>query len=263
MGEDTYLTIGKVVKKLQSQYPDLSVSKVRYLEEEGLVTPRRTSGGYRVYSQRDLRRLERILHLQKTRFLPLAVIRNILEQEDLAGSASADGSSTGDRATQLSQASVPQVSVQLQDEDVVEPLLIDEELINKLHPIDHIPDLLGVSITFVRHLSNAGIITLSRSPHGRDLVDGKDFVIIRTCDELNHIGIAPKNLRQYVNAANRESGLFEQALVAYAGRGELDDEHRKQVVDVFAKMLALTNSLRSQLIRRTVGKRFRDIGDTN
>ena len=74
MADAGYLTIGKVVKRLQAQYPDLSVSKVRYLEDEGLLTPSRTPGGYRLYSSRDVKRLETILYLQKNRFLPLSVL---------------------------------------------------------------------------------------------------------------------------------------------------------------------------------------------
>ena len=82
MADAGYLTIGKVVKKLQQRYPDLSISKVRYLQDEGLLNPSRTPSGYRLYSQRDVRRLERILYLQKNRFLPLSVIREELERED-------------------------------------------------------------------------------------------------------------------------------------------------------------------------------------
>ena len=79
MPDAGYLTIGKVVKRLQSQYPDLSISKVRYLEDEGLLTPSRTPSGYRLYSQSDIRRLETILYLQKSRFMPLQVIKDQLE----------------------------------------------------------------------------------------------------------------------------------------------------------------------------------------
>ena len=61
MADSGFLTIGKVVKKLQQQYPDLSISKVRYLQDEGLLNPSRTPSGYRLYSQRDVRRLETIL----------------------------------------------------------------------------------------------------------------------------------------------------------------------------------------------------------
>ena len=82
MADSGFLTIGKVVKKLQTLYPDLSVSKVRYLQDEGLLTPTRTAGGYRLYSQKDVKRLETILYLQKSRFMPLSVIREELDRQD-------------------------------------------------------------------------------------------------------------------------------------------------------------------------------------
>ena len=77
-----YLTIGEVVQRLQGAYPDLSISKVRFLEEEGLVAPERTQGGYRKFSQADVARVEMILRLQKEHFLPLAVIREKLSDFD-------------------------------------------------------------------------------------------------------------------------------------------------------------------------------------
>jgi len=82
MADAGYLTIGKVVRRLQERYPDLSVSKVRFLEDEGLLNPSRTPGGYRLYSQNDIRRLETILYLQKHRFMPLSVIKEELERRD-------------------------------------------------------------------------------------------------------------------------------------------------------------------------------------
>ena len=94
MTDAGYLTIGKVVKKLQQEYPDLTISKVRYLQDEGLLNPSRTPSGYRLYSQRDVRRLETILYLQKKRFLPLSVIREELERAD-AGQAPATDPARG------------------------------------------------------------------------------------------------------------------------------------------------------------------------
>jgi DNA-binding transcriptional MerR regulator len=73
-----YLTIGEVVQRLEGSYPDLSISKVRFLEEEGLVSPERTAGGYRKFSQADVSRIEMILRLQREHFLPLAIIREKL-----------------------------------------------------------------------------------------------------------------------------------------------------------------------------------------
>ncbi len=239
MPDAGYLTIGKVVKRLQSLYPDLTISKVRYLEDEGLLNPSRTPGGYRLYSQRDIKRLETILYLQKNRFLPLSVIRDELEREDAGEPHAADS------AVEAS---------------LMGP--VNGEAVERLHPIDRMPEVAGVSVSFVRQLSEAGVITLKRSPHGRDLVDGHDIGLIRTCDELRHYGIGPKNLRQYVNSANRESAMFEQALVVYAKRGggvevEVTDEARERFEQAFSRMLGLTDAVRNELIRRLVHQSFK------
>ena len=79
MTDEPKYTIGKVVKQLQINHPDITVSKVRFLESEGLVTPQRTKSGYRMYSDHDIARLEAILQMQKTQFYPLAVIKEKLD----------------------------------------------------------------------------------------------------------------------------------------------------------------------------------------
>jgi len=73
------LTIGAVCRHLQEEFPDVSISKIRYLEDQGLLTPRRTQGGYRLFTDEDVERLETILRLQRDEFLPLRVIRQELE----------------------------------------------------------------------------------------------------------------------------------------------------------------------------------------
>src|SRR3954447_16757726 len=72
------LTIGAVCRRLQDEFPDISISKIRYLEDQGLLTPRRTRGGYRLFTEEDVDRLETILRLQRDEFLPLRVIREEL-----------------------------------------------------------------------------------------------------------------------------------------------------------------------------------------
>jgi DNA-binding transcriptional MerR regulator len=71
-------TIGSVCRRLQSDFPDISISKIRYLEDQGLLSPKRTRGGYRLFSEEDIERLETILRLQRDEFLPLRVIRQEL-----------------------------------------------------------------------------------------------------------------------------------------------------------------------------------------
>lgn len=234
MADAGYLTIGKVVKRLQPQYPDLSISKVRYLEDEGLLTPSRTPGGYRLYSARDVHRLETILYLQKTRFLPLSVIKDELEGRE-------------SRERDL-------VSASEEGGDAADPLLaVSPAAQQELHPIDRMPEVAGVSIAFVRHLSECGVIELVRSPHGRDLVNGRDLRLIRACEELRRYGIEPRNLRQYVTAARRESLMFEQAVGSIPRhQGESEEERRMRANQTFDRVLSLTNALRGALLRRSL-----------
>ena len=233
MADAGYLTIGKVVSKLQESYPDLSVSKVRYLEDEGLLTPSRTPGGYRLYSARDIQRLETILYLQKSRFLPLSVIK-----DELDGKKDVPVDETGE-------------GVQPQEDAVDPTLAVDAEAEGEMHPIDRIPEVAGVPISLVRKLADCGIIRLVKSPAGRDLVRGSDLRLIRACNELARFGIEPKNLRQYVAAANREIPMFEQALASLSRhQGESVDERRLRREVALNRMLSLTGVVRSSIINR-------------
>ncbi len=141
MAERNYLSIGQVVNLLRGAYPDLSNSKIRFLEDEGLITPHRTPKGYRQYSKEDVDRLEVILHLQKTRYMPLNVIKQRLEN-----------------ATDLSTLAF-EVGLLSDVPLKTEP----KETKQKLHPIETIPDMLGVEISFIRSL--AEILSASSRAH--------------------------------------------------------------------------------------------------
>lgn len=233
MADAGYLTIGKVVSKLQEQYPDLSVSKVRYLEDEGLLTPSRTPGGYRLYSARDIQRLETILYLQKSRFLPLSVIKDEL-----------DGNKGGMDST-------PEDGCEATSDSVDPTLSVSPEAERELHPIDRIPEVAGVPISLVRKLADCSIIKLVKSPAGRDLVRGSDLRLIRACSELARFGIEPKNLRQYLAAANREIPMFEQALASLSRhQGETPNERRLRREVALDRMLTLTGVVRGSIMRR-------------
>ena len=228
MSEAGYLTIGKVVKELQAQYPELSVSKVRYLEDEGLITPSsRSEGGYRLYSARDVERLKKILYLQKNKFLPLSVIKEQLDgfQAGMGGTSNPlDGM-----------------------------LFVSEEDLHTLHPTEQIPQVLGVSLGFVRRLEETGLIAFKVSPQGRELVDGQDFPLILACDGLRRYGIEPRNLRQYVTAANRESAMFEQALLPFSrGRQGKNEELKTMYDEAFGQMVGLVNIIRAVLIKQRI-----------
>ncbi len=230
MAERNYLSIGQVVNLLRGTYPDLSNSKIRFLEDEGLITPHRTPKGYRQYSKEDVDRLEVILHLQKTRYMPLNVIKQRLEN-----------------ATDLSTLAY-EVGLLSDVPLKTEP----KETKQKLHPIETIPDMLGVDISFIRSLAENDLIRIIKSPQNRELVDGRDFPIIRYCSELSRFHIEPRNLRQYVSSANRESSMFEQVLVSMLGMDTSDDERDAKLERAFKKLHDLTEGVHTALLKNRV-----------
>lgn len=230
MAERNYLSIGQVVNLLRGTYPDLSNSKIRFLEDEGLITPHRTPKGYRQYSKEDVDRLEVILHLQKTRYMPLNVIKQRLEN-----------------ATDLSTLAY-EVGLLSDVPLKTEP----KETKQKLHPIETIPDMLGVEISFIRSLAENDLIRIIKSPQNRELVDGRDFPIIRYCSELSRFHIEPRNLRQYVSSANRESSMFEQVLVSMLGMDTSDDERDAKLERAFKKLHDLTEGVHTALLKNRV-----------
>lgn len=230
LAERSYLSIGQVVNYLRSSYPDLSNSKIRFLEDEGLITPHRTPKGYRQYSKEDVDRLEVILHLQKTRYMPLNVIKQRLDN-------ASDLSTLAYEVGLLSD-------VPLKTEA--------KETQQKLHPIEDIPDLLGVKISFLRQLAENDLIKIVRSPKNRELIDGRDFKIIRYASELARFHIEPRNLRQYVVAANRESTMFEQVLTGMLGMDTSEEDRNTKIERAFKKLNDLTDGVRTALLKNRV-----------
>ena len=130
-GAGKSLTIGAVTKALQQEFPDISISKIRYLEDQKLLTPRRTPGGYRLYSQNDVSRLRTILRLQRDEFLPLRVIR----QELAAGRSEPDapqGDARPGAALRRLTFSIERSGALYSLEDVVEETGADPKLVAEL-----------------------------------------------------------------------------------------------------------------------------------
>jgi DNA-binding transcriptional MerR regulator len=163
------LTIGAVCDALKPEFPDVSISKIRYLEGEGLLTPQRTEGGYRLFSEEDLERLRTILRLQRDEFLPLRVIR-----EELAAGAAAA------RRRRTTAA-----------------LGHDEEDID----VAELCERAGIDRARARELAQFGLL---EPPYGE-----LDVEIATVCERLARYGISPRHLRAFRTATDREAGLLE------------------------------------------------------
>ncbi len=221
------LTIGAVCKILQSEFDDVSISKIRYLEDQKLLTPRRTSGGYRLYSQSDVERLRTILRLQRDEFLPLRVIRQELAAGgDIVGTgSSADGRTGGGAVRRAILVNTSRAYLTL--EEVIEETGAREELIAELE--------------------NFGIVQPEKR-EGKTVYDETDREVVRAANELSRFGVAARNLRIFRSSADREANLLE-ALLGPSLRSRNPDR-RKEALESLESLAATVSHLKHLLLVR-------------
>jgi DNA-binding transcriptional MerR regulator len=226
------LTIGAVVKQLDREFPDISISKIRYLEDQKLLSPRRTPGGYRLYAPADVDRLRTILRLQRDEFLPLRVIR----QELAAGRA--DNESPGGGAGPAETRSPRRATVALRGP-------------GSLYRLEDVLDDTGADPGLVKELEDYGVIKGERRD-GEVLYDDTEREIIRAVTELKRYGVGGRNLRVFRTSADREAALLEQIL-APALRSR-NPERRKEAVEALENLAAIASHLKHLLLIRDLRK---------
>ena len=209
-------TIGAVCRRLKAEFPDISISKIRYLEDQGLLTLKRTQGGYRLFSEEDVERLETILRLQRDEFLPLRVIR-----QELASPAS------NDRRRRRAPLGAP-----VDELDVAE-----------------LCERAEITPQLARELEEYGLL-LPRSDGGERRYTELDADIAAACGRLAQYGIAPRHLRAFRTSADREAGLIEQ-LVGPALRSR-NPERRRAGVEDLQTLAELSQELMQLLFVRNV-----------
>src|SRR5215212_11112074 len=182
-GQGKALTIGAVCKALSQEFPDISISKIRYLEDQKLLTPRRTPGGYRLYSSTDVSRLRTILRLQRDEFLPLRVIR----QELAAGRADTEVATPD--APPEARGSVRRTSFALRGP-------------GSLYRLSEVLEETGADQSLVKELEDFGVIKGERH-EGETLYDDTEREIIRAVGELKRFGVGGRNLRVFRTSADR------------------------------------------------------------
>ena len=206
------LTIGAVCRLLKSEFPDISISKIRYLEDQQLLEPKRTQGGYRLFGEDDVERLRTILRLQRDEFLPLRVIR-----QELSSPAAKERKRK--RRVGLSGR---------EDE------LTFTELCERA----------GIAGDLARELEAYGLLD-ARSANGEKRYGELDVDIALACGKLARYGIAPRHLRTFRTVADREAGLLEQ-LVAPALRSRNPERRKAGIQDL--QVLAEVAQELSQLL---------------
>lgn len=227
------ISIGEVLEQLRPDFPGLNISKIRYLEAEGLVEPERTPSGYRKFSQQDVERLRYVLHAQREHYLPLKVIREHLDAMD-RGLEPPALPATGPQVPRvvLSGDGMPSPEafaaggpeLRLSKRELLETAGIDEELLAQL---------VGFGMVRMRP--------------GSKHFDGDALVVAKAAGELAAYGLEPRHLRAFKTAADREVGLVEQ-VVSPIRRGR-DAGAQARAEEAVREIAALSVKLHSALVK--------------
>jgi DNA-binding transcriptional MerR regulator len=207
------LHIGAVCRRLRDEFPDVSISKIRYLEDQGLIAPKRTQGGYRLFDEDALDRLRTILRLQRDEFLPLRVIR-----QELASPAA----SKTRRQRRAAGLAGP------------EEELDARELVVRS----------GATPQLIKELEEYGLLE-PRGSGGEKRYTAGDAEIAATCARLASFGLAARNLRAFRTGADREASLLEQLVGASVS--SRNPERRQAALEDLRTLAELAQEL-SQLL---------------
>jgi len=223
-----YLSIGEVLGKLRGDFPDITISKIRFLESEGLIDPQRTPSGYRKFTSIDLERLRYVLSAQRYQYLPLRVIKENLDALDRGlEPASTPGAAPTPRLASVDGELTPshfagESDLRLSREELLESAnLSDAQLVE---------------------LESFGLITI----RGR-YYDADALSVGRTVSAIAAFGIEPRHLRSFKSAADREIGLVEQVITPLLAQKSSDAKARAE--EVANELAALSVKLHAALVR--------------
>jgi len=188
-----YLTISKVVKNLKKIYPDLSSSKLRFLESEGLLSPKRSSNKYRTYFKEDIEKIHFILKMQKDFYMPLDVIKEKLKSREYKKF--------------ISENKQPIENLQLK---LGEEFKTDSE--PKMFSISEIGKKFKLSQSYIKELIENDIVDL-KEENGKYIIKNNDMEILKVISNLSKYGIHVKHLKLFENFASRSSAFIQQIIL--------------------------------------------------
>jgi DNA-binding transcriptional MerR regulator len=223
-------SIGEVLSSLRPEFTDITISKIRFLEGEGLVTPTRTASGYRKFSHADIERLRYVLAAQRDRYLPLKVIRDELDAIDRGLEPTANG------------ARVPRALVStgpMPGADDFRPQHAELRLSRQ--------ELLTESTLSEETLASLEAFGLIQTVKGTSHFDGAALAVCRTVAEMTGFGIEPRHLRAFRVAADREVGLVQQVITPLLR--QRNTEGRSKAEDVARELSALSVRLHTALVQ--------------
>lgn len=280
MTERDYLSIGEVLALLLDEFPDVTISKIRFLESQGLIDPERTSSGYRKFTDGEVQRLRFILREQRENYLPLRVIRDRLDEDNTDLSAeypapTGDVTTSGHPAaraagvrnvspTPTPQHSAPHASAPAPNAAPTSEIAIDE-IIPVLHdheqrriarehsdrtesiPRDDLLRLLAINPDLLRDLEHAGLVT-GHDVGDTTFFDGYSIEAAKIAGRFSELGIDVRHLRTWKGAVDREMSLYEQRILPMLR--QRNPESREEAFSMLEELVELGEHMRAALIAR-------------
>ncbi len=229
------MSIGEVLTQLRGEFPDVTISKLRFLEAEGLVEPYRAPSGYRKYTAEHVEQLRFVLTAQRDRYLPLRVIR-----EQLAGVGCADRVQT-DRVASVAPA--PRVGRGMSDEPSPMVTAVSREPGDARLTRAQLVERSGAAPDLVADLEQYGLVVVGPSGH----YSAEALMITRLAAQLAEFGLHARHLRPYRATADREVGLLAQLVTPLARQSTLGG--RAQALQTVHELAALCAHLHAALVR--------------
>jgi DNA-binding transcriptional MerR regulator len=236
-GTRNYQSIGEVLVSVKTEFPDITISKIRFLEAEGLIEPERTPSGYRKFYSHDVERLKSILRMQRDEYLPLKVIKERLlhQDEGVEEGTSPDGEAAkGDDVSPVDEIAEAPTGLQMSLEEMSTATGIDRDKIKELEAF--------------------GIIS-THGPEGARYYDGDDFIILSIVKDFFRYGIEARHLTMYKHFADRESSFFDQ-IVAPTLRQKNPDA-RRTAAQTLATLSATSRKFKQALLRTNLRDHLR------
>lgn len=247
-----HLSIGEVLEQLREQFPDVTISKIRFLESQGLIDPERTPSGYRKFSEDDLERLRWILTQQRDHFLPLRVIRDRLDEFGPNGAPAHDAPDY--------DLSRDGASPRLPFEDAVDAADDELESLGAVEPDDATPsdelsraellDTTGLTEAQLDALEDHGLVTPVVGTGERALYDDEALTVAGIAAGFHARGIESRHLKMYRHFAEREAALFTQVLMPYLR--QRNPMARERLQEELEELARLGRRLRTEMLRRAL-----------
>ncbi|HWO70291.1 MAG TPA: MerR family transcriptional regulator [Actinomycetota bacterium] len=232
MATRNYQSIGEVLVSVKAEFPDITISKIRFLESEGLIHPERTPSGYRKFYEKDVERLKAILRMQRDEYLPLKVIKERLAKMD-AG-----------EAQEPQAAATVQAGPEAADELAEPPTGLQMSL-------EEMAAATGVEKERIKELESFGLVC-SHGPDGARYYDGDDYVVLSVVRDFFKYGVEPRHLTMYKHFAEREGAFFEAIVMPMLRQRNPDA--RRAAANALLELARVSRKLKQALLRVNLRK---------